>query len=1333
MKITKRRGLAVCILALVTCLCMAVGIAVAGAESTDGYKYLLAFEDDFNGTIEEAWPHIVGGSSYSYAADGSTVRGWRFGGENHIAYKQNTTTDYGKFLYGTASSTDYVFEVKVKADVEEENLQDYLDTNAANLGAGLTLNTHLPFFVTDPSPDTNTHTFRGRSVCFSNYAIGFYEYGTSESGAVTSGWAQSGEKPESVRINTKFDAEEFSWHDWHTIRVEATDDYCRLWMDGVLLLETQQSSFTRSPQTSGYCGFAGVCGATYSPLHYDDFRFWASNPDYDETVTETLDVTAIDAADFADASKLDYYGSSLANNMYADPETNTAIYNDEPGTEGRVLNEYSYGDFEMTVALDLENQKAAKGVEEGDTTTANVRTSLESGLLFWTDGATGTGSNKTPNNGYMLSYMAYHTDPKGDYLNRVTLNIVPFVEGKAYSTTTSTPYKMVGIGTVSGTTSVVLDLIADSEAQTLQVTAYKSVEDKESGTAALTKTVDLSLTGCTYSEGHIGMRVNAGGTLNLIYQAEFMDFSATTQVAPPEVQPVEAPAVQSIAVTEPVNGRVLYNGTDAAASFDVATHSDVALTFEPAEGYIVDDVKINGKSLGAVGAFTIQNVTESYSVEVTFTNVTTLDVYILAGQSNAAGFTPVAGLYKGYTYGGTVDQEKLSEYENGYTDVLYYGVTQSADPASLNTQLSYVHSGLGHAGSRIGPELGFAEAMSQYYGGDAGKAAVLKYAVGATSLGNFQNSTSDTYGTWMSPSMIEEYGKENLCLNAGLLYENLLVTVRMGLQAMIEAGYEPVIRGVMWMQGEADSTNQALAYDYQKHLTAFINDLRGDLTELMTALDITQDCSATPFVIGKIGADLQNAAYEDVVREQMQMTAAAMTNVRCAETEDLLVPDPNDNNDVWHFSAKGILAVGNRFAEMLAQETGKKAQVTYEVSFDPAGGEFEEGSDVDGATQSVKQWLTAAEPDEPVRVGYTFLGWFAAGAEEPFDFAGRSVYEDVALTAHWQPVAYEITYHPNDGAFAGEVKTSYTVEEEFDLPVPGRSGYVFDGWFANEACEGDPVTAVARGTTGALEYWARWTETVVNYTVSAEQPQNGAIILSQSGSLPAGTEITVTATPAAGYVLEQILVNGAPIEGGGNTFFLEKDTTVSATFVLDTAVYTVTLIEPVHGSARLSAESAQAGTEITVTATPDDGYVLDQILVNGEAIDGNSFRLFENSEVAVTFKLNVAEYTVTVETPEHGTAAASVASAPENTVVTITATPDEGYELVAIRVNGQEIEGNTFVLSQNSTVTVEFGPAQPAAGGCGGCRSSVSGAGTAFAIAALLAGAALVALRRRKG
>ncbi len=1188
---TKRKGLLLCLLTLLMCACVAAGMtAVFGASGTDGYRYLLQFSDDFNGTVEEDWAVIEGGSSYSYAADGQTVRGWRFGGENHIAYKTNTTTDYGKFLYGTASSTDYVFEVKVKADVPEDNLQQYLDENE-NLGAGLTLNTHLPFFVTDPSPDTNTHTFRGRSVCFSNYAIGFYEYGTSESGAVTSGWAQS------VRIaDAGFDANEFSWREWHTIRVEATAEYCSLWLDGVLLFTTPQSSFTRATTASGMAGFAGICAETYSPLHFDDFRYWTSNPDYDDSITESLDVTAIDAADFTDASKVEYQSSSFAGNITVDEENNRVIYNDKPGTDIRLLNEYSYGDFSMTVALDMDNQLAAKGnSDKSDNTTANMRTSNASGIHFWS-------SSVSPFNGYLLSYMSVWTtapDKTGIVTNSNTvyLNLIPYVNGTMYHELTTTPYKALGIGTVQGTTSVVLDLVADSDAQTLQVTAYKSMEDKESGTAALTKTVDLSLTGCTYSEGHIGMRVNAGGTLNLIYEAQYLAFSAQTQVPPPDAQPVKEAATQTITVAAGENGRVLYGGTEAESSFAVATHSDVALEFAPAEGYIVDDVTINGQSLGALRSFTLQNVTKAYAVEVSFTDAKALDVYILAGQSNAAGFTPVAGLYKGYTYGGTVDEEKLAEYENGYTDVLYYGVTQSADPATAGARLQFVHAGQGHAGTRLGPELGFAEAMSDYYGGENGKAAVLKYAVGATSLGNFQNSTSDEFGTWMSPSMIEEYGEESLCPNAGLLYENLLVTVHMGLRAMIEAGYEPAIRGVMWMQGEADSTREDLANLYQKHLSALITDLRGDLTGIMTELEIAQDCSATPFVIGKIGADLQNAAYEDVVREQMQKTAASMTAVRCAETGDLLVPDPNDNNDVWHFSAKGILAVGNRFAEMLAQETGKKAPVTFEVTFDSAG-----GSTV--TAQEVKQWLTATEPEAPARDGYTFLGWFT-GDGELFDFDGTAVGEDVALTAHWQQIVYTVT--------VGDI-------------------------------------------------------------------ENGHVTLSAESGVP-GAQITVTATPEEGFVLEAIYVNGQPLEG--NSFTLQADSTVTASFVPEEIVYTVT-----------------------------------------------------------------------VQPSEHGTVTVSAQSAPENTVITVTATPEEGYELAAIKVNGAAIEGNTFVLSQNSTVTAEFAAAgsgsvtppddtpddDPSAGdtgntggtedGCGGCGGSAVGAGALLALPVL--GAACLFLRRKK-
>ena len=647
---------------------------------------------------------------------------------------------------------------------------------------------------------------------------------------------------------------------------------------------------------------------------------------------------------------------------------------------------------------------------------------------------------------------------------------------------------------------------------------------------------------------------------------------------------------------------------------------------------------------------------------------------------------------------------------------MYYGITQSANPAAANAKLSFVRSGKGYSGAHIGPELGFAEAMSAYYGGENGKAAVIKYAVGATSLGNFQNSTSDTYGTWMSPSMIEEYGKDNLCLKAGLLYENLIVTLRLGLQELIAAGYTPVIKGAMWLQGEADSTNEALANLYQKHMTALIEDLRGDVTDLMTELNIAQDCSSMPFVIGKIGANLQNANYEDVVRKQMQMTAAAMQNVRCAESEDLLVPDPNDNNDVWHFSVKGILAMGNRFGEMLAQETGKKPPVTFEVTFDSAG-----GSTV--VAQKVKQWLTATRPADPDREGYSFLGWYAGEAQDPFDFEARSVAENIALTAHWEAVEYSISYTLNGGAFADEVKEDYTIEDSFDLPVPGRSGFAFEGWYDNAELTGKAVESVAAGTTGNLSFFAKWEEQIVNYDVSVQQAENGTVEISPSGSVVAGTQITVTATPAAGYVLDAVLVNGEEIDG--TSFFVRENSVVSARFIKDETVYSVTLAPTQHGKAEVSATSAVSGTEIAVTVTPDEGYTLDNIFVNGEPITGNTFVLLEDSEVQVTFKLYMNQYTVTVQSSEHGTVTVDKTTAFENAVITVTATPDEGYKVVTIKVNGEAIEGNTFVLTADSIVSVEFGEAEKA-----GCGSMVTV--SASFIAVMLAGGAAVAVRRKR-
>lgn len=76
----------------------------------------------------------------------------------------------------------------------------------------------------------------------------------------------------------------------------------------------------------------------------------------------------------------------------------------------------------------------------------------------------------------------------------------------------------------------------------------------------------------------------------------------------------------------------------------------------------------------------------------------------------------------------------------------------------------------------------------------------------------------------------------------------------------------------------------------------------------------------------------------------------------------------------------------------------------------------------------------------------------------------------------------------------------------------------------------------------------------VTYTVTWDAPANGELAVSageQSLTSPAtveeGTELTITATPAEGYVLEGITVNDTPLDG--NTWVVDGDAAIAATFV----------------------------------------------------------------------------------------------------------------------------------------------------------------------------------------
>ena len=116
------------------------------------------------------------------------------------------------------------------------------------------------------------------------------------------------------------------------------------------------------------------------------------------------------------------------------------------------------------------------------------------------------------------------------------------------------------------------------------------------------------------------------------------------------------------------------------------------------------------------------------------------------------------------------------------------------------------------------------------------------------------------------------------------------------------------------------------------------------------------------------------------------------------------------------------------------------------------------------------------------------------------------------------------------------------------------------------------------------------------------------------------------------------------------------------------AEYAVTVRDDGHGTGSADPASATAGTEITLTATPNAGYHFKewQVMSGDVTVRDDKFTMpSDNVEIKVIFEEDATptptEYTVTVKTDGNGTASASHAKAVVGTEITLTATPNAGY------------------------------------------------------------------------
>lgn len=115
--------------------------------------------------------------------------------------------------------------------------------------------------------------------------------------------------------------------------------------------------------------------------------------------------------------------------------------------------------------------------------------------------------------------------------------------------------------------------------------------------------------------------------------------------------------------------------------------------------------------------------------------------------------------------------------------------------------------------------------------------------------------------------------------------------------------------------------------------------------------------------------------------------------------------------------------------------------------------------------------------------------------------------------------------------------------------------------------------------------------------------------LPDSISVPAGASVKLPEAEREGIFFSG-WYDGEEIHKHGELLTISADTVLTAVWSeTDPDLLTITITESEHGSISVEAESAHAGDTVTVTAEPDDGYVLKHITVNGEPIEGTSFEM----------------------------------------------------------------------------------------------------------------------------
>ena len=230
----------------------------------------------------------------------------------------------------------------------------------------------------------------------------------------------------------------------------------------------------------------------------------------------------------------------------------------------------------------------------------------------------------------------------------------------------------------------------------------------------------------------------------------------------------------------------------------------------------------------------------------------------------------------------------------------------------------------------------------------------------------------------------------------------------------------------------------------------------------------------------------------------------------------------------------------------------------------------------------------------------------------------------------------------------------------------------------------------------------------------------------RSFTVAEGASATITITPNTGYKLSKLTVNGTNVTSSvkDNKYTISSisgNTTVVATF--EQITYSLSVQATGNGTVTFNSTATKNktnsftvnhGSSATLSISPDNGYRLASLKVNGtnvtSSVSNNQYTISSitaNTTVVATFEqIPATTYSLSIQSGAGGsvfydgttiTNKTQSFTIAEGSSATITVSPNSGYKLASLVVNGTDVtsgvENNQYTISNitaNTTVVVTY-------------------------------------------